>query len=117
MKKQGMIIENNAIYVSRLFSGQRQYFPSLDLSLIAENKNLGKQSNHYFQTRFLVKIDIISVTEDEKIITENLQITEIFNNYFSNVIRSLCNRNIPTRPGIDCSQNTVSTVSSQHPLC
>ena len=33
----------------------------------------------------------------------------MFNNYFSNVIRSLCDRNVPTEPGIACSQNTVST--------
>ena len=31
------------------------------------------------------------------------------NNYFSNVIRSLCDRNVPTEPGIACSQNSVST--------
>ena len=52
---------------------------------------------------------IISLTENEKTITEDPPIAEIFNNYFSNVIRSLCYRNVPTEPGIACSQNTVST--------
>ena len=47
--------------------------------------------------------------EDGKTITEDLPIAEIFNNYFSNVIRSLCDRHVPTEPGIACSQNTVST--------
>ena len=42
--------------------------------------------------------------EDGKTITEDLQIAKLFNNYFSNVIRSLCNRNVPTEPGIACSQ-------------
>ena len=53
--------------------------------------------------------DTISLTEDGKTITEDLPIAEIFNNYFSNVIRSLCDRNVPTEPGIACSQNIVST--------
>ena len=34
---------------------KQQYFSSLDLSLIADNKNFGKQSNHSFQTKFLKK--------------------------------------------------------------
>ena len=37
MKNQGMIIENNAIYVSRLFASS-----SLDLNLIADNKKFWK---------------------------------------------------------------------------
>ena len=50
-----------------------------------------------------------TLTEDGKTITEEPPVAEIFNNYFSNVIRSLCDRNVPTKPGIACSQNTVST--------
>ena len=53
--------------------------------------------------------DIISLTEDGKTITKDLPIAEIFNNYFSNVIQSLCDRNVPKESGITCSQNTVST--------
>ena len=53
--------------------------------------------------------DTISLTEDGKTITEDLPIAEIFNNYFSNVIQSFCDRNVPIEPGIACSQNTVST--------
>ena len=68
---------------------KQEYFSSLDLSL--------KSS-----------LDL-SLTEDGKTITEDLLIAEIFNNYFSNVIRSLCDRNVPTEPGIACSQNTVFT--------
>ena len=33
---------------------------------------------------------------------------EIFKNYFSNVTRSFGDRNVPTKPGIANSQNTVS---------
>ena len=50
-----------------------------------------------------------TLTEDGKTITEEPPIPQILN-YFSNVIRSLCYRNVPTKPGIACSQNTVSTV-------
>ena len=35
---------------------KQQYFCSLDLSLVADNKNFGKQSNNSFQIRFLIKI-------------------------------------------------------------
>ena len=46
---------------------------------------------------------------DRKTITEDLPIAELFSNHFSNVIRSLCDQNVPTESGIACSQNTVST--------
>ena len=65
-----------------------------------------------FGTRFSDKIfhrDIISLTEDEKNITEDLQIAEISNNYFSNVIRSLCDQTVLSEPGVAYSQNVVST--------
>ena len=42
--------------VALVCRAKQQYFSSLDLSLIADNKNFGKQSNHSFQTRFLIKI-------------------------------------------------------------
>ena len=35
---------------------KQQYFSSLNLSLIADNKKIQKQSKHSFQTRFLIKI-------------------------------------------------------------
>ena len=47
--------------------------------------------------------------EDGKTTTEELPVAEIFNNYFSNVIQSLCDRYVPTKPGVAPSQNTVST--------
>ena len=51
---------------------------------------------------------MISLTEDGKTITEDLPIAKVFNNYFSNKIWSLCDRNVLTEPGIACSQNAVS---------
>ena len=82
--------------------GKTAVISSLDLSLIADNKKFWKT------VKPLVK-DIISPTEDGKTLTEVLPIAEIFNNYFSNVIRSLRDRNVPTESVIPCSQNTVST--------
>ena len=87
---------------------KQQYFSSLDLSLIVDNKSFWKTVKPLFSDKTSHK-DIISLTEDRKTITEDLPIAEIFNNYFSNVIRSLCDRNVPTEPGIACSQNAVST--------
>ena len=69
---------------------KQQCFSSLDLSLIADNKK-----------------NIFSLTEHGKTITVDLPIAEIFNNYFSNVIRSLCNRNVSTEAHV--CQIPVST--------
>ena len=51
---------------------------------------------------------MFSLTEDGKIISEDLPIAEMFNNYFSNVSRSLCDQNVPTESAYACSHNTVS---------
>ena len=87
---------------------KQQYFSSLDLSFIADNKKICKTVKPLFLDKISHK-DRFSLTEDGKIITVDLPIVEIFNNYFSNVIRSLCNRNVSTEAGIACSQITVST--------
>ena len=68
----------------------------------------GEQSNHFFSVKVSHR-DTISLTKDGKTLTEDLQIAEIFNNYFNNVIPRLCDRNAPTEPGIACSQNLIST--------
>ena len=91
---------------------KQQYFSGLDLSLIADIKMFWKTVKPLISDKISRK-DIISLTEDGKTITEDLQIPGIFNNYFSNVIRSLCDQNVPTEPGIACSQNTVSTAISK----
>ena len=90
-----------SLCVALVRRAKRQYFSSLDLSLIADIKK-------FWKTVKISHKDIISLTEDEKTITEDLQIVELFNNYFSNAVRSLCDRNVLTEPGIACSKNTVS---------
>ena len=67
---------------------RQQYFSSLDLSLIADNKKNWKKVKLLFSDKFFYR-DIISLTEDGKTITADVQIAEIFNNYFSNKIRGL----------------------------
>ena len=76
--------------------------------MIADNKKFWKTVKLLFSDKISHK-DIISLTENGKTITEDLAIAEIVNNYFSNVIQSLCDRNVPTESGIACSQNAVST--------
>ena len=61
---------------------KQQYFSSLDLRLIADNKKFWKRGKPIFSEKISIE-DIISLTEDGKIITEDLQIAAIFNNYFS----------------------------------
>ena len=87
---------------------KQQYFSSLHLSLIADNEKFWKTVKPLFSDKISHR-DIISLMEDGKAITEDLSPAEVFNNYFNNVIQSLCDRNFPTEPSIVCSQNTVST--------
>ena len=97
-----------SLCVALVRKAKQQYFSSLGLSLIADNKNVLKTVKQLFSDKISHK-DIISLTEDGKIITEDLPIAEIFNNYFSNVSRILCHRNVLTESVVACSQNTVST--------
>ena len=87
---------------------KQQYFSSLYLSLISDNKKFQKKVKPLFSDKIYHK-DIISLTEDGKNITEDLPIAEIVNNYFIKIIRSLCDRNFLTDSGIACSENRVST--------
>ena len=87
------------LYVALVRRAKQQYFSSLDLRLIADHKKFWKTVKPIFSDKTSHE-DIISLTENGKIITEDLQIAEIFNNYFSNVARSLDDRNAPTKPGM-----------------
>ena len=74
MNNHGIIIENNTIYVLRLFAGQ--------------NNNKKKKSVKPLFSDKISRKDIISLTENGKSITEDFPIAEISDNYFSDVIRS-----------------------------
>ena len=56
---------------------KQQYFSMLELSLIADNKNFWKIVKPLFSDKISHR-DIISLTEDGKTVTEDLQIAEIF---------------------------------------
>ena len=77
-EQQEMIIGNNHKFI---LMARQQYFSNLDLSSISDNNIIWKTIKHL----------LISLTEDGKTITADLQIAEIFHNYASNAIRSLCN--------------------------
>ena len=119
MNNQGLIIENKAIYVGNLCvalvrRAKQQYISSLDLSLVADNKKFWKTVKPLFSDKIShqdISHQDISLTKDGKTITEDLQLAEIFNNYFSNVIRSLCDRNVPTEPGINKFRNHPNILS------
>ena len=82
MKNQGMIIEKKRnLCVAFARRTKQQYFPSLDLRLIAGNKKFWKTVKPLFSDKISHE-DIISLTEDGKTITEDLQIAEILNDYF-----------------------------------
>ena len=100
------------LFVPVVCGARQQWFCSLDLSLIVYNKNFWKTVKPIFSDSFSHR-DIIDLLEDGKTITQGLQIAEIFNNYFSDVICSLCDQNVPMEPSIACSQNTVSTAINQ----
>ena len=58
MNNQGMIIENNTIYVLRCFArrAKQQYFFSLDLSLTADNKKFWKTVKLLFSDKISHKV-------------------------------------------------------------
>ena len=76
-----------------------KHFSSLDPNLVVDNKKFCKTVKLYFSYKISHR-DIISLTEDGKTIIVDLQIAEIFNNYFINIIRTLCDRNVSTEPGL-----------------
>ena len=100
--------EQRNLCVALVRRAKQQYFPSLDLNLIIDKKYFWKTVKPLFSEKISHK-DIISLTEDRKTVTEDLQVAQIFNNYFINIIRILCDWYVLTETDIACSQNTVST--------
>ena len=81
---------------------KQQYFSSLDLSLIADNKKFWKTVKPLFSDKISHK-DTISLKEDGKTITEVLPIAEIFNN--------LVFRNYPTILSINKNMGRIGCPS------
>ena len=101
--------------VKKSLEEKHQLETATTLNLWRRESNISEQKTKWRLQSTPTKWRLSSTTiktamEDGKTITEDLPIAEIFNNYFSNVIRSLCDRHVPTEPGIACSQNAVSTV-------
>ena len=81
--------EQRNLCVALVRRAKQQYFHSLDLNLIIDKKYFWKTVKPLFSEKISHK-DIISLTEDRKTVTEDLQVAQIFNNYFINIIRILC---------------------------
>ena len=81
--------EQRNLCVALVRRAKQQYFPSLDLNLIIDKNYFWKTVKPLFSEKISHK-DIISLTEDRKTVTEDLQVAQIFNNYFINIIRILC---------------------------
>ena len=69
--------------------------------MVAKNKKFWKTINPLISDKISDRYRI-NLTKGRKIITEDLQIAEIFSSYLSNVIPTLCDRNVPTEPGNAC---------------
>ena len=66
-------------------------FSSLDPNLVADNKKFWQTVKPLFSDKTCQK-EIIYLTKNKNVLTQDLEIAKIFNNYFSNVVQTLCNR-------------------------
>ena len=74
--------------VTLLRKEKKKYFSSLNISNISDNKNFWKTVKPFFSERDAINKKIILVENDE-IITNDEEIAEIMNNFFSNVVPRL----------------------------
>ena len=65
--------------------------PMLDPNLVADNKKFWKTVKTLFSGKTCQK-EIIYLTKNKNVLTQDLEIAKIFNNYFSNIVQTLCNR-------------------------
>ena len=104
-------LKQRNLCVTLICRARRQYSFSVDPNMVANNKKFWKTSNPLISDKISDRYRI-NLTKGRKIITEDLQIAEIFSSYLSNVIPRLCDRNVPIEPGNACFQNSVSTEQS-----
>ena len=104
-------LKQRNLCVTLICRARRQYFSSVDPNMVANNKKFWKTINPLISDKISHRYRI-NLTKGRKIITEDLQIAEIFSSYLSNVIPRLCDRNVPIEPGNACFQNSVSTEQS-----
>ena len=77
--------------VSLLRQNEKDYFQTLEIKSITDNKMFWKTKAPFFSNKSKAS-DKITLPENEKLITSDQKCAEVFNNYFSSIVKEL---NIP----------------------
>ena len=67
---------------------KKQYYNNLDINKVIDNKQFWKTIKPAFSEKS-TKSDKITLIENAEILSEDTQIAETFNNYFSNIVSNL----------------------------
>ena len=77
--------------VSLLRQNKKDYFETLDIKSVTDNKMFLKSVAPLFSNKYK-KSNKITLSENENLIINNQRCTEVFNNYFNSIVKEL---NIP----------------------
>ena len=76
-------------YCTRLLRKEKQnYFEKIDTSKISDNKMFWKTVKPIFSKKN-VNRESITLVKDDEILSENLEVTKIFNAFFSNMVKEM----------------------------
>ena len=67
---------------------KQEYYENLDITKITDNKTFWKTVGPYFRERFC-DAQKITLIENDDIVTEDAKTCEIFNDFFSNIVKNL----------------------------
>ena len=74
--------------MSLLRKTKRNYYAHLDNKIVTDNRKFWKAVSSLFSEKTFRK-ESITLKEQRKIITDNKNIAEMFNNLFSNIVKNL----------------------------
>ena len=107
-------------YCSRLYKKERtKYYSNLDVKKVVDGKKFWKTTKPFFSDKNVGK-NVITLIEADKIIQDDSEIANIFNNFFSKAI-VLLNINIPSEYITDiniCTDDVIDDITlkfSNHP--
>ncbi len=90
-------------YVSRLYKKQRKkFYNNIDLKLFTDNKKFWKNVNSLFSDKSKAQ-NKITLVEDDKIITDESELAQTFNDFFKNAVKNL-----------NIDQNTENEEATDH---
>ena len=81
------LLRNECLKLTRKV--KREYFHSLNISAINDNKTFWKTVKPFFTSKGIKGSNKIILVEKEEIISDNVKITEIMNNYFVDITKEL----------------------------